>query len=445
MTFPRRLPDPPGRSPAPGWGSLAAAAIVTLLPTSALAQTDGFSSALEQGFGHAAGMALLGGLLVCLTPCVYPMIAITVSVFGARESRSRAQGVALSAMFVLGIVAMFVPMGVTAGLTGGLFGSVLQSRWVILGIAALFLAMAASLLGAFETALPPAIVNRLARIGGMGPRGAFGLGLVCGLIAAPCTGPVLTGILAWIARSQNAWGGALAMGAFSIGLGLPFFLVGAFAVQLPKAGRWMVHVKSVLGLTMVVVALYYLNTAFPVLASVVPAGAAVYFVAIPVLLSGLLLGAIHRDFGSPRIADRVLKSAGALAVTLSAFALISRAQPPGASVSWTPARFDEARSRAISEHRPLLVDFTAAWCGSCRELESVTFADPEVVRESTRFLAVKVDATGDDDPEIERIMSEFDVVGLPTVVLFDSDGDEVTRFTDFVGPEAFRSALGRVN
>src|SRR5688572_1182556 len=163
------------------------------------------------------------------------MVAVTVSVFGARQAKSRWEGAALSAAFVLGIVAMFVPLGVAAGLSGSLFGSVLQSRWVVSAMALLFLVLAASLFGAFELALPSALTNRLATLGGIGYRGAFLLGLACGLIAAPCTGPVLTGILAWIAKTRSAPLGALAMAAFALGLGAPFFVVGAFAVQLPRS------------------------------------------------------------------------------------------------------------------------------------------------------------------------------------------------------------------
>ncbi|HET9931634.1 MAG TPA: cytochrome c biogenesis protein CcdA, partial [Polyangiaceae bacterium] len=232
-------------------------------PSAWASAPDAFTRALEKGPIYAGLAALLGGFLVSLTPCVYPMIAVTVSVFGARKAKSRWEGVGLSAAFVLGIVAMFVPLGVIAGLSGSMFGSVLQSRWVLVGISLLFLAMASSLFGAFEFALPAGLTNRLAQMGGIGYRGAFALGLACGLIASPCTGPVLTGILAFITQTRSAALGALAMGAFALGLGAPFFVVGAFAVQLPKSGHWMVRIKSLLGIVLVVVAAYFLSTAFP--------------------------------------------------------------------------------------------------------------------------------------------------------------------------------------
>ena len=149
------------------------------------------------------------------------MIAVTVSIFGASQARTRWQGAGLSGSFVLGIVAMFVPLGVVAGLTGSMMSAWLQNPWVIGAVSAFFLVMAASLFGAFEIALPASLQNRLNEIGGVGHRGAFLLGLVCGLVATPCTGPWLTGMVTWIAQTGSATYGALSMLAFALGLGLP--------------------------------------------------------------------------------------------------------------------------------------------------------------------------------------------------------------------------------
>src|SRR5258708_2998402 len=156
---------------------------------------DLFTRTLARGPLYATLAALAGGLLVCLTPCVYPMIAITVSVFGARQSRSRIEAMGLSTAFVLGIAAMLTPLGLAAGLTGSLFGSALSNPWVVWGIAGVFLALSASMFGAFEFVLPSAITNRLSQLGGLGYGGAFLIGLLSGVIAAPCTGPVLTRLL----------------------------------------------------------------------------------------------------------------------------------------------------------------------------------------------------------------------------------------------------------
>jgi len=408
-------------------------------------QPDAFTEALSKGPAYAALAALAGGFVVSLTPCVYPMVAVTVSVFGARESKSRWEGAALSAAFVLGIVAMFVPLGVIAGLTGSMFGSVLQSRLVVSGMALLFLMMAASLFGAFELALPSGLTNRLATLGGLGYKGAFLLGLACGLIAAPCTGPVLTGILTWIAKTKSAPLGALAMAAFALGLGAPFFAVGAFAVQLPKSGRWMVHVKSILGVVLVVVALYFLATAFPVIGSFVKPGAPLFVIALSAIVAGVVLGAIHRDFSEPGSGVKIAKGAGIALVSAGAFAAVLGISKPTAALAWEKQGLDAVRERALRENRPLVVDFTAEWCGACKKLDKLTFADPKVGAEMGRFLAVKVDATHDDDPAVAATMAKFQVIGLPTMLVFDSRGKEAVRYTDFVPPDRFLENIRRVD
>jgi thiol:disulfide interchange protein DsbD len=406
---------------------------------------DAFTEALAKGPLYAAFAALAGGLLVSLTPCVYPMVAVTVSVFGARQVKHRWEGAALSLAFVLGIVAMFVPLGVIAGLSGSVFGSILQNRWVIVGVAALFLVMGAAMFGAFEFALPAALTNRLATLGGLGYKGAFLLGLACGLIASPCTGPVLTGILTFIARTRSAGLGALAMAAFALGLGAPFFLVGTFAIQLPKSGRWMVHVKSILGIVLVIVALYFLSTAFPALDAWAKPSVLLYSAVAVALVLGLLLGAVHREFSEPGAAPKIAKGAGIVLVSAAAFAALGALSKPTAAFAWHPGDVDTARAQALREGRPLLVDFTAKWCGACKELDKKTFSAHEVRPEIARFVAVKVDATNDDDPKVEATLERFNVVGLPTVLIFDSSGKEAIRYTDFVEPGTFLKAVQRVN
>lgn len=403
-----------------------------------------FALAVAKGPLYAALVALMGGLLVSLTPCVYPMIAITVSVFGARKSTSRLHSLGLSSAFVLGIMSMFTPLGVVAGMTGSLFGSALQNEWVLLAIASLFMAMAASMMGAFELALPASLTNRLAQVGGVGPRGAFGLGLVCGLIAAPCTGPVLTGILTWIAEEQSATSGALAMAAFSLGLGFPFLVVGTFAVQLPKSGEWMMKVKSILAIVLAVVSLYYLTTAFPSLVAWLEPSTTWTVLASVFAVFGLGIGAVHKSFDADEMGEKLQKGFGVGITTLSLFVLLVTWSAPERELNWQHVPFEKARSTALTNQQPLLVDFTAAWCGACKELDAKTFSDEQVSREAGRFVAVKVDATDDEDPIVARVMSDLKVVGLPTVLLFDSEGREVRRFTDFVEAEPFIKALRQV-
>jgi thiol:disulfide interchange protein DsbD len=412
--------------------------------SAALGGSDAFSRALGRGPLYAGLAAFVGGLAVSLTPCVYPMIAVTVSVFGARAAQSRAQGFVLSAAYVLGIIAMFVPAGVVAGMTGGMFGALLQHRAVLVAVSTIFLGLAASMFGVFEFTLPSGLMSRLTRVGGIGLKGAFGLGLVSGLIAAPCTGPVLTGILLWIARTQNPWLGGAAMAAFGLGLGVPFFIVGTFAVQLPKSGRWMLHVKSGLGLLLVIVALYFLSSAFPGLAAFATRTPTFLGAMAALTVGGLALGAVHRSFEAPGLGNRMAKSAGILAAGFGGALLLLGLGKPAGSLAWEPSDFEAARAKARAAGRPLLVDFTASWCEACKKLDRSTFAEPRVAAEAGRFVAVKVDATDAEDDRVDRIKRDLGVVGLPTVLLFDSSGKEAARCTDFVPAEAFLPVLSAV-
>ncbi|HEU4576741.1 MAG TPA: cytochrome c biogenesis protein CcdA [Polyangiaceae bacterium] len=424
--------------------TLSALSLVLLTPGVVLAAgPDLFQEGLARGPFYAALTAFLGGLLVCLTPCVYPMVAITVSVFGARGDSSRRQAMALSSAFVLGIAAMFTPLGLIAGLTGSLFGSALANPWVTTFIALVFLGLAASMFGAFEFMLPSGVTNRLARVGGAGYGGAFLIGLVSGLVAAPCTGPVLTGILLWIGKTRSAALGSLVLFAFSIGLGIPFWLVGTFAVRLPRAGRWMLWTKSFFGVVLGVLALYFLQNALRPLASLSHWGGSRPSFAAALLVAGVLLGAIHLSFDAGHI-TRFRKAAGVVSSIGGALMLVAWLEAPPAQLRWERSEAT-ATQRAASEAKPLLLDFTAEWCGACKELARHTFADPTVMQEASRFVAVQVDATSDDDPAIDELKDKYGVVGLPTVILLGANGQERARITEFVPPEQFSSMLRSVN
>ena len=407
-----------------------------------------FQEALARGPVFAATAAFVGGLLVSLTPCVYPMIAITVSVFGAKQAKSRWHAAGLSGVFVLGIAVMFTALGVGAALSGSIFGSALSNRWVVGFVSIVFLALSASMFGAFELALPSSLNNRLATVGGIGLGGAFVLGLVSALVAAPCTGPVLGGILIWIAASHRIFFGTGIMFAFAVGLGVPFFLVGTFAVSLPKGGSWMLAVKWFFGVVLAVVALYFLRTAVTPLQHV--AQPAVWFpiVAAALTVVAFVLAWVHvraerRGSINPVLSKRAKLASIPLAIA-GGFAFVAWVQLPKAELHWLSSE-PEARQLASSAHRPMIVDFGAAWCGACNELKTHTFADQTVRAEASRFVAVNVDATDDDDPTVHDVKTRYGVVGLPTVIVLDSEGLERVRFNEFVTPDRFAEALRSVD
>jgi thioredoxin:protein disulfide reductase len=437
------------------------AMILALGSTFAWADTAGsdtgaFSRALAHGAVVALGASYAFGLATSLTPCVYPMIAITVSVFGARQAKSRLHGMLLSLTFVLGIVCLFTPMGVASALTGVGFGSALGNVWVVTVIAVVFLALSASLFGAFELALPQSLNNRLSAVGGTGYRGALLLGLVCGLVAAPCVGPFLFGLLGWIATTRNVALGSTAMALYGLGLGTLFFVVGTFAVNLPKAGAWMVGIKWVGGVCLAYMALAYVRDALPkdAMAHLVNRSASYVAGAAVLLGAGLGLAGVHvaaeRRRSTIAHLSKPLKLASIVPAVVGVWMIVTWVELPkadaatGAELKWESSEL-VAAARAASEHKPLLVDFGASWCGACKELDERTFTDARVRAQGSRFVALHVDATDDDDKAITAVRQKYRATeGLPVVLLFDTLGNEVVRFTEFVGPERFAAAMEAV-
>ncbi len=405
-----------------------------------------FRDALEHGsVGMALALIFVAGLMTSLTPCVYPMIAITVSVFGARQAKSRSEAALLSTAFVLGIAAMFTPLGVLSSVTGQAMGGTQANLWVMLPLAIIFALMAVSMFGGFDMDLPAGLKDRLTQLGGSGVKGAFALGFASGLVAAPCTGPVLTVLFSWVATTRDVGFGALSFFVYSLGLGVLFWVVDTFAIGLPKSGRWLEWVKSVFGVVMLVLALHYvrgfLPSPFPVERSTLWLGGALalLFVSIP-------LGAIHLSFKDGSAASRARKGAGVAAATCAAVALIgwTEALPPGAHIEW---REDAATARAEAQRdgKPMLVDFGADWCGACNELDHQTFSDPRVVAEAQRFVTVRVDLSADTQtPEKWALLRGYAQNGLPLVVLHGPDGREITRVTGFLPPDEFLARMREV-
>lgn len=386
------------------------------------------------------------GVATSLTPCVYPMIAITVSVFGARQTKSRGEAALVSSAFVLGMAALFVPLGLIAALTGGVFGAALASPYVLIGLGLLFAALSISMFGVFSLDLPSGLKTKLADMGGVGVRGAFVLGMVSALIAAPCTGPVLGALLTWISRTRDLTMGGLGLFAYALGLGMLFWIVGTFAVALPKSGRWLGWVKSVFGVVLLAAAFYYVR---PLLPWSMPEGLSaswLLMVGLILALLGLAAGAIHLSFEYTERPERIRKAAGIALMVVGLLACVRGLEAPHEGGLLWREDFAQAEREARASGRPMLVDFSASWCGACGELDRHTFSSPEVVREGQRFVTVRVDLSpGKDTPEKREYLGRYAQRGLPLVVLHRADGQEASRVTGFVEPDAFATLLRSVN
>ena len=262
--------------------------------------TTAFSARSTRGWLWAYALAFAFGFLTSLTPCVYPMIPITVAVFGARDdSVGKRKAFLLATAYVFGMGILYALLGTVFALVGGRAGTLLSNPWVVGPIALLLLGFAASLFGAFEIRLPYSLQNRLNRVGGKGYGGAFGMGLVGGLVAAPCTGPFLAGMLGFVAATGNWVAGSTLLFTYALGVGVLFWAIAMTSMSLPKSGQWMDGIKSIGGLALVVVALYFLRPIVPSLRGVAAPTPVTLFAAVGLVVLGLALGAVHRPFRRP--------------------------------------------------------------------------------------------------------------------------------------------------
>lgn len=332
------------------------AVVPAILPTGPSSSLDA-SGLLDSGqWLFAAGTIFLGGLLTALTPCVYPLIPITVGVFGARQADSRGRAFVLTTAYVFGMGAVFSILGVIAALSGKAFGSALGNPWVVTGLAVFMVVLATSMFGAFDLALPSGLALKLNNVGGGGLIGALLMGSVAGFLAAPCTGPVLTGVLAWVSKTQDPVLGAGLLFIYALGIGVPFFLIGVFTVRLPKGGVWMEWVKSIFGVALLALAASYLRDAFPVVRVGLEGLGAVIgrypsiAIAAGLAFLGVMLGAVHLSFKEK--GEWPLKGLG-VAILVAAFLLRVAASTAPEPVKADPQASDQ---RAVLEQKIAALD-----------------------------------------------------------------------------------------
>jgi len=387
----------------------------------------------------AFGSIFLIGLALNLTPCVYPMMSVTVSLFGGQQTTTFGASFVRALVYVFGIVVMYSVLGVIAALTGSLFGAWLQSPWVLGAIGVLLFLLALSMFGLYELQLPSSWMNKLGAANQVtGFAGLFLSGLVVGIFAAPCIGPPIIALLAFVGSEGNVLFGLGIFSVLAFGLGVPYLLLGTFSgllQRMPKSGVWMVWVKKLFGVVLVGAALFYLGLAFaPQLAP--------YAVVVALVLGGVYLGFIERSGDRGTVFHKVKMAIGGVAFVagLVAFASLQR---PG--IEWEPYS-PERVEQAIADGTPVMMDFYADWCVPCLELDRVTFTDSRVVQESENFVRLKVDLTQFDSEESEALRRRYEVAGVPTIVFLDPTGEEIRdiRVVGFVNANDFLGRIERV-
>ncbi len=403
------------------------------------------------GTGSLQGWSLLwtllgifvGGMALNLTPCVYPMIPITVSFFGGRTAEDKPSQTRLvlhGICYILGLALVNSTLGVVAALTGGLMGSILQNPLVLAAVAGVLVLFATSLFGFWELRMP-GFLNQAAAKSYSGYLGSLFMGLTLGVVAAPCIGPFVLGLLTWVASLGSPVYGFIIFFVLSLGLGLPLFVLALFSGQLrrlPKAGGWMIWVRKVMGWVLVGMAVYFIR-------SILPESVKILLPIAVAVAAGLHLGWLNNDETKSRAfpwLKAIVGTACLVAATLWAMTWAMR----GPGVQWHDYS-EEILQQATAQGTPVIIDFYADWCAPCREFEELTFHDSEVVAQAKdTILMIKVDVTTGGNPFHQELLNRYEVKGVPTIVFLDAKGEERLdlRLVDYFPPESFLGHMAEI-
>ena len=400
----------------------------------------------------------IAGLLLAFTPCVLPMVPILSGIIaggaGSAGSASTGRAFALSLSYVLGMALTYTAAGVAGAALGKEVQALFQQWWVLALFAAVFVAMALSMFGLFTVQMPVGIQTRLANVSNRQSAGTFGgvavMGALSALIVTTCVGPALVAALLVISQTGHMVRGGAALFAMSIGMGTPLLIVGASAGKLlPKAGSWMEFVKKLFGVMMLAVAAW-------MLARVVPERITLLLWAIPSLTLAWLL---WFELRSRSAALWVLRAAGVAAglygVALATGSALGGTDPLSPipvfaaktrTLVFRPiksvADLDRAVAQARAQGHSVLVDFSAEWCTSCKEMDRYTFTDPAVQAALRNTLLLRADVT-QNDADDQALLRRFGIFGPPTSAFYGTDGQEraAYRVVGYMKADAFAARV----
>ena len=378
-----------------------------------------------------------GGLALNLTPCVYPLIPITVSYFGGKNARGKSGLLGHGVSYIGGLALTNSLLGVVAALTGGLIGAMLQNPPVLVAISAVMTVFALSLFGFWELRLP----FRLTQVAAKSYAGFFGsffMGITLGVVAAPCIGPFVLGLLTWVATLGDPLIGFFIFFTLSLGLGAPLFVLAMFSGQLaklPKSGQWMNWVRRLMGWILIGMAAYFIRPVLPILLQQ-------YIIAAVAVVAGIYLGWLDKTRAAFRAFPWIKVIVGTICL-VGGTVMIGNQAFKGPSVKWH-SYSERLLTEAVEKNKPVIIDFYASWCAPCRELDQITFHHPDIVKLSLDdFIMVKVDLTKQGGSKYDYLLSEYGVKGVPTVVFLDGFGKERKdlRLVDFLSPDDFLNRM----
>lgn len=380
-------------------------------------------------------LIFLAGLGLNLTPCVYPLIMITIGFFGGQSESKTSKLFVLSLIYVLGISLMYSVLGVVAAMTGGLFGSALQNPYVIGTLVLILIAMALSMFGLYEIQPPASLMNKVGN-SKSGYFGAFFMGLTMGIAAAPCIGPVIISLLSIIGNKGDIFLGFIIFFTLSLGLGLPYLFLGMFSgkiKQLPRSGEWMIGIKKIFGIIILTMALYFLN---PLIGEPYSA----YTIPVFLIQSCLYLAFYDKSGESSKVFKIIKYVLIVIAFNYSIFSIIPSTQKTEKDDWIKPATLN-----FLEKGRPVLLDFYADWCIPCKELDKFTFSNPKVISKLNEFNKYKLDLTKNSNPLTVELIKKFNIKGVPTLIIMDSELNEIKRITGFIEAEFFLKELEKAN